>query len=140
MQGAVARDGLDARHVLLQFAQLLHAFLLAAADLEPQAKQLFRRLALSLRPELDKFIAAALLDTGPSDADRLLENLVDHNLLTEHAPGRYRMHNLIRTLAQALVSKDPSPDRADARDRLLRYYAHTAQQFGEQGLVTEIPP
>jgi len=119
---------------------LYAVFELSYARLGQRQQLLFRRLALSLRPELDKFIAAALLDTGPSDADRLLENLVDHNLLTEHAPGRYRMHNLIRTLAQALVSKDPSPDRADARDRLLRYYAHTAQQFGEQGLVTEIPP
>ena len=56
----------------------------------------------------------------------LLENLVDHNLLFSHAPGRYRLHDLIRAHARVLAATDPAPERAAALDRLLSYYAHTA--------------
>ena len=45
----------------------------------------------------------------------LLEDLVDHNLLTEHAPGRYRLHDLLRAHARTLATAaDPGPERDGA--------------------------
>ena len=87
---------------------------------------LLRRLRLVPGPDADAYAAAALLDTDPDNATGLLEDLADHNLLIAHAPGRYRLHDLIRAHAGTLTATDPAPDRDAALDRLLRYYAHTA--------------
>ena len=88
---------------------------------------LLRRLALAPGPDLDAYAAAALLDADPAAAGRLLEDLVDHNLLIDYAPGRYRLHDLVRAHASTLAEGDPQADRGSALDRLLGYYAHTAQ-------------
>ena len=88
---------------------------------------LFRRLALLPGPELDAHAAAALLDTDPAAAAALLEDLVDHNLLAQHAAGRYRLHDLIHAYARALDRSDPEPGRDSALQRLLHSYTHTAQ-------------
>jgi len=103
-------------------------FALSYTGLDEPQRLLFRRLALVPGPELEAFAAAALLDAAPAAATRLLESLVDHNLLVEHAPGRYRLHDLIRAYARNLADSDPQPHRDSARDRLLAYYAHTAQR------------
>ena len=87
---------------------------------------LLRRLGLVPGPDIDAYAAAALLDTHPDTATGLLEDLVDHNLLIAHAPGRYRLHDLIRAHARALAATDPPPERDAALDRLLRCYGHTA--------------
>ena len=93
----------------------------------PQAhRQLFRRLGLVPGPEVDAYAAAALTDTDPGSSQRLLEDLVDHNLLSLHAPGRYRMHALIRLHVHALADRDPAPERHAAIERLLYYYQHSA--------------
>ena len=89
---------------------------------------LLRRLGLSPGPDTDAYATAALLDADPARAERLLQDLVDHHLLTEPTQGRYRMHDLIRTYARSrAVAVDPEPERDRALGRLLHYYAHTAQ-------------
>jgi len=97
------------------------------AGLGERQRLLFRRLALVLGPEFDAFAVAALLDTDRLAAAGLLEDLVDHNLLVEHAAGRYRLHDLIRAHARMLADGDPRPDRDAAAVRQLGYYAYTAQ-------------
>jgi DNA-binding SARP family transcriptional activator len=87
---------------------------------------LLRRLGLVPGPDADAYAAAALLDTDPDTATRLLEDLVDDNLLIARAAGRYRLHDLIRTHARTLAATDPAPERDAALCRLLHYYAHTA--------------
>jgi tetratricopeptide (TPR) repeat protein/transcriptional regulator with XRE-family HTH domain len=101
-------------------------FDLSYTALGERQRLLFRRLVLVPGPELDAFAAAALLGADPAAAG-LLEDLVDHNLLIEHAPGRYRLHDLIRVHARTLAGSDPEPDHDGALDRLLHYYAYTAQ-------------
>jgi len=88
----------------------------------------FRYLGLLPGPDSDGYAVAALLDCDPADAERSLQDLVDHHLLIEPTVGRYRMHDLIRQHAQALVEQDPAADRADALDRLMGYYQHTADR------------
>lgn len=99
-------------------------------------RALFRRLSLLPGQDFDAFAAAALVDADPVTAAGQLEDLVDHSLLIAHLPGRYRLHDLIRTYARTLSDSDPGPDgdpdaepeRDAALDRLLHYYAHTAER------------
>ena len=101
-------------------------FDLSLQTLDADRRLLFRRLGLIPGPDTDGYAAAALLDAAPPRADRLLQDLVDHNLLSEPVPGRYRMHDLIRAHARALAEAEPPAGRDAALDRLLDYYQHTA--------------
>lgn len=93
-------------------------------SLAPQAKRLFRLFVLVRTPELPAWTAAALLDTDLVDAEEVLEQLVDAQLLdaVEH-PGeqlRYRFHSLIRIYAmERLVESEPVPERNQALQRVL---------------------
>jgi tetratricopeptide (TPR) repeat protein len=103
-------------------------FDLSYQTLADDRRDLLRRLGLTPGPDVDAYAAAALLGTDPGRAERLLEDLVDHHLLTEPTTGRYRMHDLIRAYAHSLaMAVDPEPERERALDCLLHYYAHTAQ-------------
>ncbi len=107
------------------------AFDLSYADLAPDQQRLFRRLWLHPGADLDGYAAAALDGTGLSQAQRGLEALYDQYLLTEPAPGRYRMHDLLREHARALAGRlDPDDDRDQATERLLDYYQHAAARAG----------
>ncbi len=88
--------------------------------------RVYRYLGLIPGPEIDAYAAAALTDTDPVAADRLLQGLVDQNLLLEPVAGRYGMHDLIRAHARTLAEHDPADERQAALDRLLDYYQHTA--------------
>jgi tetratricopeptide (TPR) repeat protein/transcriptional regulator with XRE-family HTH domain len=107
------------------------AFDLSYADLGPELQRLFRRLGLHPGPEVDGYAAAALDSRELAAARRSLEALYDRYLLTEPAPGRYRMHDLIREHARALAGRlDPDQDRELATARLLDYYRHAAARAG----------
>ncbi|HTJ69817.1 MAG TPA: tetratricopeptide repeat protein [Actinospica sp.] len=103
-------------------------FDLSYQNLPEDVQVLFRRLGLLPGPEIDAYAAAASLDGDPDTAARLLQRLTDHSLLIAVTPGRYRPHDLVRAHARTLaVSQDPEPVRRAACDRLLHYYAYTAQ-------------
>ncbi|HEY3869755.1 MAG TPA: BTAD domain-containing putative transcriptional regulator [Actinocrinis sp.] len=105
---------------------LATVFDLSYAGLGEQHRVLIRRLGQVPGPDVDAWATAALLAVDPEIATGLLEDLVDHNLLISHAPGRYRMHDLVRAYADARAAADPTADRDAACDRLLHCYAHTA--------------
>jgi DNA-binding SARP family transcriptional activator/tetratricopeptide (TPR) repeat protein len=111
---------------------------LSYRSLSGAQQRLFRSLRLVLGPDVDAYAAAALTGTGPADAARLLEELVDHNLLIQHVPGRYQLHDLIRLHAQTRARQDSARERDAALDRLLDYYLHTAGRA--DALVTRFPP
>jgi tetratricopeptide (TPR) repeat protein len=102
-------------------------FDLSYTSLPAPHQRLWRRLGLAPVPDLDVYAAAALAEITPAVASGLLEDLVDNNLLGSYVPGRYRLHDLLRTHARTLAAADPAPERAATVDRLLHYYAHTAQ-------------
>ena len=119
----------DERHRLSALSdgerELAGVFDLSYASLDEQHRCLWRSLGLIPGPDLDAYAAAALLRISPAIASGLLEDLVDHNLLSEYVPGRYQLHDLLRVRARDLAAADP--EREAAVDRLLHYYAHTAQ-------------
>jgi len=102
-------------------------FDLSYASLEVAHRRLWRLLGLVPGTDLEAYAAAALAEADPATTVGLLEDLVDHNLLSAYAAGRYRLHDLLRAHARALAAAAPAPEREAAVDRLLHYYAHTAQ-------------
>ena len=95
--------------------------------LSPRACRLFR--LLSLQPATDITIAAAasLLGTPPEEANRLMAELTCTALITEHQPGRYSFHDLIRAYATELSEgSDSGADRHEAPARLLDHYLQSS--------------
>ena len=96
-------------------------------DLDPQLRRAYRLLALHPGGELDRYAAAALLDTDLNDTGRLIEQLVDAHLLQEPSPGRFGFHDLVRDHARAAALRDETEaDRRAAVTRLLDHYPRTA--------------
>ena len=121
---AAARDKLT----LMQAENLsvTAAFGMSYADLTQDQQRLFRRLGLVPGPGVDAYAAASLDGTSLAQARRLLDDLYDQHLIGEPAPGRYRLHDLLREHARTLAGHDDPAERTAATGRLLDYYLHTA--------------
>jgi tetratricopeptide (TPR) repeat protein len=65
-------------------------------------------------------------------ARRGLGSLYDQHLLAEPAPGRYRLHDLLREHARALAAADDRAACEAATGRLLDHYLHTALAAGNE--------
>jgi len=106
------------------------AFDLSYADLAAGPRRLFRRLGLVPGPSFDGYAAAALDGTGLGQAGRHLGELYDQHLITEPAPGRYQLHDLLREHARALAGAGDPAESGAAADRLLDYYLHAVLAAG----------
>jgi DNA-binding SARP family transcriptional activator/tetratricopeptide (TPR) repeat protein len=95
--------------------------------LTPAAAHLFRLLGLHPGPDVSVPAAASLAGNPPPEAAGLLAELARANMITEHTPGRYGFHDLLRAYATDLASSvDPDDERRAATTRLLDHYTHTA--------------
>ncbi|MFC8871220.1 BTAD domain-containing putative transcriptional regulator [Streptomyces sp. NPDC057148] len=103
-------------------------FELGYGQLEPAQARAFRLLGLADGPDISLAAAAAVLDLPVEDTEDLLESLVDTSLLESAAPGRYRLHDLVRLYARACAERDEHPpgEREAALSRLLDFYLATA--------------
>ncbi|MEU0563643.1 BTAD domain-containing putative transcriptional regulator [Dactylosporangium sp. NPDC006015] len=96
--------------------------------LHPPAAQLFRLLALHPGPDISAAAAASLAGLPAERTRSLLADLTRAHLLTEHSPGRYAMHDLLRTYAAELTGRcDSDTERAAAVGRLLDHYVYCGQ-------------
>ena len=95
--------------------------------LRPQVARMFRLLGLPPGTDIAAHAAASLAGVPVEQARELLRELARAHLLTEHAPGRYAFHDLLRSYAtgqcQAL---DSEPDRRAALTRLFDHYLAAA--------------
>ncbi|WP_042384056.1 ATP-binding protein [Streptacidiphilus melanogenes] len=92
-------------------------------------RRLLRLLGLVPGDDFDPLAAANLLGTDERTAARLLESLLDHNLLAQHAVGRYHFHDLVHLYARGLLDEPAlTPENDAARERLLDYYTFTARE------------
>jgi tetratricopeptide (TPR) repeat protein len=91
---------------------------------EPEQRAM-RLLGVLPGPDIDPYAAANLLGTDAETAVRLLDALLDRNLLIQQVEGRYGMHDLVRAYARTLIDLD-GEEAGAARARLLEYYRHTA--------------
>ncbi|XVQ84262.1 BTAD domain-containing putative transcriptional regulator [Microbispora siamensis] len=99
---------------------------LSHEGLSEQARRLFRRLAILHADVFSVWIGAALLDRPLAEAQDLLDDLVDAQLIEVVGGGRgtevqYRFHDLIRVYArERLAEEEPPSERAAALSRVLR--------------------
>jgi tetratricopeptide (TPR) repeat protein/transcriptional regulator with XRE-family HTH domain len=125
---AAAKDRLELMHA--EDVSVAAAFDLSYADLSAGPQRLFHRLGLVPGPSIDAYAAAALDDTSLGEARRHLGELYDQHLITEPAPGRCQLHDLLREHARMLAASDEPAESSAAVGRLLGYYLHTALAAG----------
>jgi hypothetical protein len=91
------------------------------------AAEAFGLLGLLDGPDVGVPVAARLLEASEERAERVLERLVDAQLLETPKPGRYRLHDLLRLYARELGGRQSTEvSRAAALCRALGFYVATA--------------
>ncbi|MFF9397896.1 BTAD domain-containing putative transcriptional regulator [Streptomyces sp. NPDC014744] len=114
------------------------ALRLTAQQLSPDAVHQFTRLGHHPGSHFDPYTAAALAGTNPVTAAAALERLATAHLVTETAPGRWILHDLVRLYARGL---DPASADEALRNVLDHYIAtalaaaDTAEPGGEPCFV-----
>jgi DNA-binding SARP family transcriptional activator/tetratricopeptide (TPR) repeat protein len=95
--------------------------------LSAEAARMFRLLGLHPGPDIGSAAAASLLGVEPARAGRLLTELTAANLLSEHRPGRYAFHDLLRAYAAERAAATGSvADNRAALGRVFDHYVYTA--------------
>ncbi|MFC9848835.1 BTAD domain-containing putative transcriptional regulator [Streptomyces sp. NPDC060223] len=79
------------------------AFDLSYLALSEGARRTFRLLSLVPGSDITVPGAAALIDDSPAEAARLLRRLAHSHLVIEPTPGRFGMHDLLRSYARELA-------------------------------------
>ncbi|WP_181442178.1 ATP-binding protein [Streptomyces tateyamensis] len=103
------------------------AFAVSYEALTPEQQRAFRLAGLHPGEDFCARAVGALTGIAAVRAEELLEDLLDHHLLIEHAPGRYTFHDLLRRHAQSVAEAAEAPAvREAAVDALLDHYRHTA--------------
>lgn len=101
---------------------LRSVFAWSCDGLSPAAARLFRLLGPVPGADITVAAAAALDGRSQPQTARTLRELTGAGLLAEWAPGRYRMHDLLRFYA----AESAEDDRDRALVRLLDHYTHRA--------------
>jgi DNA-binding SARP family transcriptional activator/tetratricopeptide (TPR) repeat protein len=134
---ALAKELRDAEDQLAMFdtadaaIDIRSAFACSYRAITPAAARLFRLLGLHPGPDVTLPAAASLAGAGRERVRPWLAELRRAHLVTEHVPGRYALHDLLRAYAADLAERDDAgPQRRAARRRLLDHYVHTAQAAG----------
>jgi tetratricopeptide (TPR) repeat protein len=114
------RSRLDALDLGEADLDLRAVFSWSVRQLTPDAGCLFRLLGVHPGPDVDAHVCAALLDVrSVREARAVLNELSRANLIEEHQPGRYQMHDLLRVYAAELAHYD---ERRRAERRIISYY------------------
>jgi DNA-binding SARP family transcriptional activator len=117
-------DALDAGD---KYTDVRAVFSWSYQALNAPAARLFRLLGLHAGPDIATSAAASLAGVPLPQARRQLADLVRAHLLTERAPGRFALHDLLHEYAGELsVTHDPAAERSLAVRRVLDHYLHTA--------------
>jgi DNA-binding SARP family transcriptional activator/DNA-binding XRE family transcriptional regulator len=90
------------------------------------AARLFRLLGVHPGPDVTLAAAASVAAIPPDQAGRALEELTRAGLLTEHRPGRYAFHDLLRAYAAELAATADQSDRLAAIRRTADHYLQSA--------------
>jgi DNA-binding SARP family transcriptional activator len=119
------RRRLDALETGEPVTSVRMVFSWSRARLGSSASRMFRLLGVHPGPDITVSAAASLAGLPPEQAYLALAELCDEHLLTEHVPGRYTLHDLLRTYAAEEASiRENEADRRCAVDRALDHYLH----------------
>ncbi len=118
---------LDALDTGDQMTSLRAAFSWSCRQLSDAAARVFRLLGGHPGPDISVAAAASLAGLSSAQAHRALAELVSASLLTEHAPGRYVLHDLLRAYAaEQQPGATTGAELRNAQARLVDHYLHTA--------------
>ncbi|MFD9635231.1 tetratricopeptide repeat protein [Streptomyces violascens] len=107
------------------------ALWLRYTDQSEAARRLLRRLALAGRASLGAAAAASLLAADEQEAQRQLTALATAGLIDHVRGSRYRLHDVVRSFAEArLADEEEQAERVAAQERLIRNYAELADAVG----------
>ncbi|MBV2363343.1 BTAD domain-containing putative transcriptional regulator [Streptomonospora nanhaiensis] len=112
-------------------------FALSYAALSERGRSAFRLLGLLDAGDFTEWVAAALLDVPLPEAETVVEDLVDAQLLSISGTDgtgrlRYRMHDLMRLYARERCAEEvPRPDREAALRRAFGAWLWLAEQATE---------
>ncbi|AYF30900.1 transcriptional regulator [Micromonospora tulbaghiae] len=131
------------RQLAVEQQTVAGAFSASYEHLSEPLKWLFRLIGLHPGDSFDARMAAALAALPLDRTERMLDDLLDRHLIEEVAPGRYRMHDLMRQYSAELFrdSTDPA-QRHEAGSRLLDHVLHQvavrASSLDQQVLATHL--
>ncbi|MEW2633844.1 tetratricopeptide repeat protein [Streptomyces sp. NPDC048389] len=97
----------------------------------PEDRSAFRLLGHHPGRYIDVQEAGALLGRGATEAEDVLERLVDVSLLEAREPGAYAFHDLVRHFARRLGQSEPATGDTEAVERLLDHYLARAENAGD---------
>lgn len=122
-----ARSGLDALATGDAISDVRAVFSWSYRALSETAARTFRLLGTHPGPDVSLRAASSLTAVPEAQLARAFAELAQVHLLSEHVPGRFTFHDLLRAYAleQAQAREDEAA-RAAARRRALDHYLHTA--------------
>lgn len=135
--------GIVLRQLAVEQQTVGGAFSASYEHLIEPVKWLFRLVGLYPGDRFDARTAAALAALPLDRTERLLDDLLDQHLIEEVAPGRYRMHDLMRQYSAELLRESVDPvQRREAGERLLDHVLHQvvirANSLDQQVLATHL--
>jgi DNA-binding SARP family transcriptional activator len=139
-----ARGRLSALDVGDPAANVRAVFSWSYQALGDAAARLFRLLGTHPGPDITVPAAASLAAVDRDRARAALDELTRAHLLTEHTPGRYTFHDLLRLYAtEQTHTHDTDQEREQALRRALDHYVHTAYDatrvLNSYGFPTSVP-
>jgi DNA-binding SARP family transcriptional activator/tetratricopeptide (TPR) repeat protein len=100
-------------------------------QLGAESARMFRLLGIHPGPDVSVPVAASLAGIAETNAHRALRELAHAHLITEHVPGRYAFHDLLRAYATEQADAHSSREEHNAAlGRVLDHYLHTAAAAG----------
>ncbi|AEM82320.1 transcriptional regulator, SARP family [Streptomyces violaceusniger Tu 4113] len=119
-------DGLDAGDLT---ANVRSAFTVSYRALTVGAAEVFRLVGLAPGPEIGPAAGASLVARPVTAVRAALRELENAHLVQQFAPGRYRLHDLLRLYAAEQAHRtDRQQERNVALRRLADFYLHTARE------------
>ncbi|GGK75234.1 AfsR/SARP family transcriptional regulator [Mangrovihabitans endophyticus] len=135
-----AQAGLDAFDMDDTLTDVRAVFSWSYRTLRPEAARLLRLLGLHRGPDISIAATASLAAVPTPVARRLLTELTRAHLVTEHVPGRFTFHDLLRAYAVELAEiVDGESDRRESIHRVLDHYLHTSQAAASALRAPEFP-
>lgn len=95
-------------------------------QLRKRTARMFRLLGLHPGPDISVSAVASLTGHPRRYSEDLLSELTGSHLLTQHQPGRFTLHDLLRAYSIELARGEPATNRRAAIRRTLDHYLHTA--------------
>ncbi|MET8910312.1 BTAD domain-containing putative transcriptional regulator [Micromonospora sp. NPDC004551] len=113
------------RQLAVEQQTVVSAFTASYEPLAEPVKRLFRLVSVHAGDRFDAPMAAALAALPLHRTEWMLDDLLDQHLIEEVAPGRYRLHDLMR-LYSVELSREPDErrERDEGAERLLDHVLH----------------